>query len=418
MRAHFLRLVFGMQLAVAASVALFTLLVWRDAVERREDLVALFVQAPWMIVEQSLAEGRPEAEVLGDLEALMPVPFAILEDVPEGAGGLGQDNRSTLVVAPLRSGPMAYKRLSDGRVLRIGPSPRIVRGSGWLIGMMVLGTGLIVGSVGWLIARPTVRRLDQLARAVQDFGEGDLNRRARVPGRGPVVELAEGFDAMAERLSALVDGQRHMLRAASHELRTPHARVRFTLDLLKRAEGEAKAQLIDSIGEDLDEVDAMLSELHDYLRLGGDAPSMARESVDLRSLAQDVVERMAPLVGGVEVRIHGEARAAVSVRWLGRAIENLLTNAVRYAQQRIDLQLRSGPEGVQLWVEDDGEGVPAERRELIFAPFQTFDPDHQPLGGRGLGLAIVARIVRWHGGKVWVEDADGGGARFVLSLPA
>jgi two-component system sensor histidine kinase RstB len=215
----------------------------------------------------------------------------------------------------------------------------------------------------------------------------------------------------------------------SHELRTPPARIRFALDLLAEAEdaGERQAH-VRSIDEDLTEIDQLVDELLTYLRLETDAPPLEPEVFDAVAVVRALAGRTNGLGGGlagerdiaVEVRASPGLEVLANRKYFRRAIENLLTNALRHARTRvrIEVTLMGDGDGVSVVVADDGAGVPADARERIFEPFASLDESRSKrLGGIGLGLAIVTRIMAWHGGRVTVGDADLGGALFTTWWP-
>ena len=136
-------------------------------------------------------------------------------------------------------------------------------------------------------------------------------------------------------------------------------------------------------------------------------------------LLGEISEAAAELRGDLALAVNGESVELVTVPHLfKRAVLNLVTNAVRHAQKRVEMSCRLEGEVVYLCVDDDGPGVPEAAREKIFEPFFRLDESRSAdLGGAGLGLAIVRRIAQLHGGQVRVEDSPLGGARFTLSLP-
>lgn len=315
---------------------------------------------------------------------------------------------------------VVWAQLRDDAWLTLGPSaigPR--RGSrSRLVGPLVVL--LLAGGAGLAVLRPMERRLERLGDAARAFGDGDLSRRARDEGDDAVGRLATEFDRMADRVADTLRGQRDLLRGVSHELRTPLARLTLALDeALELDEGPARTAMLRRMERSLDDMRLLVDELLAIGRLeASGADEMA--AVALRPLVEDA-ERLARELDaqlrlecdvGVET-VRGDARL------IRRAVNNLVTNAVRYAAGRVRITARNDGDHVELAVEDDGPGVPAADRERVFDTFARGDESRAAhLGGVGLGLAIVRQVAQAHGGSARVESSALGGARFVIRLPA
>ena len=291
----------------------------------------------------------------------------------------------------MRGPPVWAARLEDGRWLA-ARAPH--RGGPW-IGIFILVLILAAIAVGaYPVVRRLTLRLERLQRGVTALGEGDLSARVRVEGRDEVARLAESFNQAAERIERLVGANKLMLASASHELRTPLARIRMAVELMKeRADPARKLEL----EQDIAELDALIDEILLASRLDAVPGVEDGEAVDLLALAAEEASRHAIEVEGTPVAVKGDARL------LRRMIRNLLENAQRHGAPPVTLTVRGG----ELSVCDAGSGVPEGDRERIFQPF------YRGARGSGLGLSIVRRIARKHGGDVRCD-----GNCFVVSLPA
>lgn len=424
MRQLFLRVLIGVQLAVVLYFGLALLLISRDIVPRRVDLLTQCMAGHVAYTELRLAgaEGPARAQRLAGLQAELPSAPRLVSEPPAGVRApLAAHGKA---VDEVWDGTMYYHVLGSGDVLALGPLQRIVRPQPALIASLLAGMVLVVALVGVLLAAPVVRHLRILERAVDDFGRGAFHGRAHVRGKSAVARLAQGFDRMADQIERMIVGQRRLFAVVSHELRTPPARIRFALDLLAEAEDPDERQAhVRSIDEDLTEIDQLVDELLTYLRLETDAPPLEPEVLDPAAVVSALASRTNGLAGGladerdvtVEVRASPGLEVLANRKYFRRAIENLLTNALRHARTRvrIDVMPSGDGDGVNVSVADDGPGVPTDARERIFEPFASLDESRSKrLGGIGLGLAIVARVMAWHGGRVTVGDADLGGALF------
>lgn len=431
MRQLFLRVLIGVQLAVVLYFGLALFLISRDIAPRRVDLLTRCMAGHVAYSELRLAGTRGPARDarLVALQAELPFAPRLVSEPPAGVRADLAARGSA--VDEVWDGTVYYHVLGSGEVLALGPLQRIVRLRPALIASLLVGMAVVVGLVGVLLATPVVRNLRILERAVEGFGRGAFDGRARVRGRSAVARLAQGFDRMADQIERMVVGQRRLFAVVSHELRTPPARIRFALDLLAEAgDADERQAHVRSIDEDLTEIDQLVDELLTYLRLETDAPPLEPEVFDPAEVVRALAGRTNGLGGGLAGARDGEPDIEVEVRadpglevlanrkYFRRAIENLLTNALRHARTRVRIDVAADEGGVSVSVADDGAGVPADARERIFEPFASLDESRSKrLGGIGLGLAIVTRIMAWHGGRVTVGDADLGGARFATWWP-
>lgn len=274
-----------------------------------------------------------------------------------------------------------------------------------------------------LVAGAQVRsiggRVEALLRHVARVGEGDLD--AQLPRDDAGDEISALRDALAEATDArrrAAAAEARLLADAAHELRTPLAAMRLELDLASKPgrSPESLRQAFDSVGEEVDRLARIAEHLLQFDEASRSRPG---EEVDLVGLFEQRLQRALPLLesrgvalqraaGPASVVLRGDADA------LGRAIDNLLSNAARHAAGvvRSGVTLRDGR--VLLSIEDDGPGVPEAEVEAIFAPFHRRERDRD---GSGLGLAIVREVAMRHSGEVQTGRSPLGGARFVLDFP-
>ena len=260
------------------------------------------------------------------------------------------------------------------------------------------------------IARRITRRVEDLRRGVEGLGAGDLGSRVQVQGRDEVAALAAQFNRAADRIEALVAGQRRMFASASHELRSPLARLRMAVELLADAAPQQHA-LASEAGRDIEELDALVGDLLLSSRLEA-RPDIAHTPVDLAAIVADEATR-----AGATDLSSGTAELRGDPAALRRLIRNLLENARAHGQPPIEITVDTTATGLRIVVEDRGTGVPGAERERIFEAFYRPAGHREGDGGVGLGLALVRQIAALHGGVVRCEARPGGGSRFVAELP-
>ncbi len=297
--------------------------------------------------------------------------------------------------------------LPDGRALAARPPPRTpppLAPLGLFLTLALLAVGIALGA--YPAVRRVTRRLERLQASVDALGAGRLGARVRVEGRDEVAALARSFNHAAARIETLLNAHRSLLANASHELRSPLARVRMGVALLA---AEAKPEVRASLDRDIAELDALIDEVLLASRLDA-VDDLRVESVDLLGLAAEEGARMQLDAQGDAVTVRGDARL------LRRLIRNLLENARRHGGGAVTLRVARVDAGASITVCDRGPGVPEAERERVFEPFHRLPGAREGDGGAGLGLALVREIARRHGGDAHCLAHEGGGACFVATL--
>lgn len=333
-----------------------------------------------------------------------------------------------------------------------------------------------VGLAAWPVSRRITHRLEALQRSVDAQAAGDLRVRAEVSGQDEVAALAHSFNHAAERIEALVNRQeallstqRRLLANASHELRSPLARIRMAIELMLENPADLTHHT-DEVRQNIRELDALVEEILLASRLDTlSLDELRREPVDLTQLAAEEAARTGAVwmdetpsgVNGDDGSESGAAHTTVAgdARLLRRLLRNLLENARRYQPEGDEpvllcLSREPGPVAVGspeadtdpgrsgdsdagvnhsgagkealagevtdwlcIEVLDRGPGVPEAARERIFEAFYRVDGHSEQAGNVGLGLSLVRQIARRHGGDAHHKPREGGGSRFVVRLP-
>lgn len=319
---------------------------------------------------------------------------------------------------------------TDGQTLSLLlPRPQMPPGNSWnrlpfgfSFGWMLALVGLAVALGAYPVMRRLTLRLEALQRGVERWGAGDLSARINTEGRDEVAFLARRFNHAAERIETLMESHKSLLANASHELRSPLARIRMGLELM--SVDMASPQRME-ISRSINELDQLIDEILLASRLDTkQADAEPFEALDLTGLAAEECSRVhaelqAELTDGPDAGHSLTVQG--SPRLLRRLIRNLLENARRYSHGDISLQLTQTGTGRQqravIQVHDRGPGVPSAQRERIFEPFYRLPGASEREGGVGLGLALVKSISERHGGTVRCEARPGGGASFIVELP-
>lgn len=272
---------------------------------------------------------------------------------------------------------------------------------------------LIVGL--WL--RPLLSDLRVLTQAAQKFATDYREPLDTAHRTTQLRSLARNLDEMSARVSQLIQSQKEMTAALSHEMRTPLARVRFAVAVL---EGEVDERLhlqLRAVSNDVQQIDDLISDMLDYARLDHPGLRMDCQTVAVEPWLKQVLASCPPHQRQVDVQQVPELW--MEPRLMELALSNLLANALRYSRARVRVELAREQGLCRMTVEDDGEGIPEAQRAAVFHAFARLDTSrNRETGGFGLGLAIVARIASLHRGKVTADtSASLGGARLMLEWP-
>lgn len=407
------------------------------------------------------------------LEAPLPPGEALHARRPQGRHGQARDGEGPrrAMVAVIHRVALPDDRTLLIRTWRSAP-PQLPISAPLALALLFVAVGL----AAWPVSRRITRRLEALQRSVDAQAAGDLRVRAEVSGQDEVAALAHSFNHAAERIEALVNRQeallstqRRLLANASHELRSPLARIRMAIELMLENPADLTHHT-DEVRQNIHELDALVEEILLASRLDTlSLDELRREPVDLTQLAAEEAARTGAVwmdetpsdVNRDDGSESGAAHTTVAgdARLLRRLLRNLLENARRYQPEGDEpvllcLSRERGPvaggapeadmgpghtgdshtgvnhsesgkgalageatDWLRIEVLDRGPGVPEAARERIFEAFYRVDGHSEQAGNVGLGLSLVRQIARRHGGDAHHEPREGGGSRFVVRLP-
>jgi signal transduction histidine kinase len=409
------RLYWKIWLAILATVVLFALLAtaaWRLIGERpHPPNVTGFAELASEVLPPPDATRAEQLAALDRWQRRLGADLALYGR----DGALLAATRDDLVALPRREsepehhvmtprGPALALTLPDGReLLMLRPSRPPPPGPVLTFALIALGVG--VGA--FPVVRRLTRRLERLQAGVTEWGAGNLATRVVVEGHDEVAQLASTFNEAAARIEKLVGAHKSLLANASHELRSPLARIRLGVELLSTDPSAARR---DELARDIAELDQLIDEILLASRLeGGAAPEL--ESVDLTALVAEECARVGADLEAVPAQVRGNARL------LQRLVRNLIENALRYGGGRAEVVLRAVPGAMELDVLDHGPGIDESERERVFEPFYRARGTSESSGGVGLGLSLVRQIALQHGGHVHCLPRVGGGSVFRVTLP-
>jgi len=312
--------------------------------------------------------------------------------------GLAPDPRDLLISV----------QLDNGVLEAAAPRKRLYTSTTYIFMLWMVGTSLILFAVATVFMRNQVRSLRRLAAAADSFGKGRNVADFKLEGAAEIRQAGRAFLAMRDRIHRQITQRTEMQAGVSHDLRTPLTRMKLALALL--GENETVAEL----RSDVDEMERMVQGYLDFARGAGSEEPV---ETDLLLLVEEVAANARRDGAAVSLASAEDCVLPLRPNAMRRCLANLVGNARRHGTHVwLTVMPRNG--GVDVLVDDDGPGIPPEKRDSVFRPFFRLDASRNPAtGGVGLGLTIARDVARGHGGDVELEESPQGGLRARVHLP-
>ncbi|HSC49720.1 MAG TPA: ATP-binding protein [Gaiellaceae bacterium] len=291
----------------------------------------------------------------------------------------------------------------------------------WLVAVV---SALCALAGALLLGRQLLRPLDRLASASRRLAAGDLSARASESGPPELRELGASFNEMAANLERLFETRRELVAWASHDLRTPLASLRAMVEALE--DGLATPdEYLPAVRAQTEILSRLVDDLFELALIDARALTLELREVSLGELVSSCVEALAADARAHEVQLAARVEepdpaVRVAPEKVQRVLLNLLSNAVRHSRPKgeVAVVVHEDADCIVVAVEDDGDGLAAEAQQRMFERFWRADDSRtRASGGSGLGLAIAQGLVEAHGGRIWAENRDDGGARVAFTLP-
>jgi signal transduction histidine kinase len=273
-----------------------------------------------------------------------------------------------------------------------------------------------------VLARSIAVSIDRVRAASVEMSRGDLDARAPEGGPAEVAELATSFNEMGTNLRRLFDTRRELVAWASHDLRTPLANMQAMLEALEDGLGDPE-EYVPVLREQVRVLSLLVDDLFELARIDAGALTLELRRLPVAPVVSSTLRSIEAEARSRHVRLDADVGDDVTARFtpdkLERVLMNLLTNALQHTPSdgAVAVLVEPRTHEVQVAVEDTGDGIDTEARERMFERFWRGDQSRSSRGA-GLGLAIARGLVEAHGGRIWAEDREGGGARVCFTLPA
>lgn len=306
------------------------------------------------------------------------------------------------------------KSKQDQKIYQLGPLVTPSNEHAYLKYLILVISYLLLAGFLALWTRPIWADLLQLKNMAEKITLGDLEVSQTVNVGSPSAIVVQTFIDMARRITHLIAEQQQLVNAVSHELRTPLSRLRFSLAMMKNIDTEQQSD----INKDVQEMENLIDEMLGYARIESISQSLDKSKVNISELLFHQVDKQQrathkKLTLVVEDELYFYCHGSL----IERACQNLITNAVRYAQAQVVIAASIDDKQLVITVSDDGCGITTKDQAQIFKPFTRINKSRNKKdGGFGLGLAIVKRIVDLHHGQCQVKSSSLGGCKFVIRV--
>ena len=273
----------------------------------------------------------------------------------------------------------------------------------------MVGTSILLFLVAVLFLRIQVRSIADLARFSEDFGKGIDNKDFKPYGSSEVRKAGLAFIKMKERIQRQISERTQMLAGVSHDLRTPLTRMKLQAEMMP--EGEDRRDFI----QDISEMEKMLDGYLDFVSGEGGEKSVF---IDMNELILSILNKFRNKNALIRYSTNDQVSAIQGrEQALKRALTNIISNAFDFGNT-VSVALESNNHNLKITVDDDGPGIPQDKREEVFKAFYRIETSrNKETGGVGLGLSIAKDVITSHGGKIELSDSDMGGLRVLISIP-
>ncbi len=319
-----------------------------------------------------------------------------------------------------------YKRISNSHQVIVLSKQIEQTKEGWLAQLLLILFYLALALAIYIWIWPLSRDAKKLEQQTRSLGQHQLPEILHLSPRSTLYPLAHAFNNMVYRLRNLIASHQDMTNAVSHELRTPLARMKFALAMIDQEKlSDKNCQQLNSLSTDIHEMETLINSLLIYAGFEQQTRQLQFTHGKIHDLLDNIHSHFVRIQQQkVQSHLQLEIRDLTAgetfsceYKLIETALHNLLSNAVRFAIHTIRIEACITDRQFQIRVDDDGPGIPVEERKRVLESFVRLYDEQNELqsAGFGLGLAIVNRIMQWHGGEVIIEQApELGGARLIL----
>lgn len=312
---------------------------------------------------------------------------------------MGEDGKDMMVLIDRPNGLYEFKTSSKN----------IFSSSIFGFVLWMIGTSVLLFLVAVLFLRIQVRSIAELAQVAEDFGKGIDNKDFKPYGSSEVRKAAIAFIKMKERINRQISERTQMLAGVSHDLRTPLTRMKLQSSMMP--DGQDKKDFLNDISE-------MEKMLDGYLAFVSGEGGETASFVDMNEMILSILNKFRNTQALIRYSTNDQVSAIQGrEQALKRALTNVISNAFRYGKT-IAVKLESNNNRLEVTIDDDGPGIPEDKRDEVFKAFVRLEESrNKETGGVGLGLSIAKDVITSHGGRIELLDSPMGGLRVLVSIP-
>ena len=304
--------------------------------------------------------------------------------------------------------------LMSGDVLNVVFSDkRIANPSTYIFVMWVVGSALVLIIVSTLFLRGQIRSILSLSKAAESFGKGREVTKFKPSGAKEIRLAGVAFIEMKERIKRLLDTRTQMLAGVSHDLKTPLARIKLVTAMMQDKEKSKQLE------EEVDEMEKMIDGYLRFTKIENEQNVTEKmEKVNLKEYCSALVDKFSNYEINIEMNVPKDVECKIMKDYFARALTNLIDNSARYAKNTLIRAQAKSDKFLYIFIDDDGEGIPQDKLEEVFQPFNRIDESrNSETGGTGLGLSIARDIIHKHGGEIKLSESHLGGLKVTITLP-
>ncbi|MBV8363444.1 MAG: HAMP domain-containing protein [Candidatus Eremiobacteraeota bacterium] len=327
------------------------------------------------------------------------------------------------------SQPLGVVRLPGGTVAQIYPLPHplsspspVATNRRFLAALAIVGALTLL--CGYLLAQYFLDPIRKLTRAAERLRQGSYEK-LNLKRDDELGDLADTFDALTTELERSTRQRRDLIADIAHELRSPLTNIRCAIEEMQDMKAPVSASNLKSVHDDVLQLQHLIADLHDLSMADARALHLRIQPLDLKAAVETSLQAFSPQLLSKQVQLtsnfpNSDVVVSADGARVRQIIGNFLANAIRATpvSGRIGIDVARLDRCARVSVEDSGPGFRTENAERLFERFFREEPSRsRETGGSGLGLAVCRQIVVAHGGKIWAEQRNGGGARFSFTLP-
>ena len=293
--------------------------------------------------------------------------------------------------------------------------------------VLLLFAGGMTMVMGYFLSSTITERIIVLQQAANQLAAGERDTRIDVSGRDEVAELSNAFNRMADQLQEAEQNRADLIAWVSHDLQTPLTSIQAILEALKDGlieEPESQQRYLETAQREVKSLSALIDDLFQMAQIDAGGMTLDRSDNSIRDLISDTLETFSHIARKSDIHLEGSIQPGIDivnidVQRIGRVLNNLIGNALRYTPPggKVKIEVNRKDEQIEVHISDTGEGIQPDDLPYIFDRFYRGEKSRsRKTGGAGLGLAISRGIIQAHGGEIWVESTLGKGTTFIFTL--